>query len=386
VVEAATQAAEGASGIVSMSDFDSTLYFLDTTEIGYLEAEVGREYASDLRSNVAAMLLDIFETQVDDHVRDELIELLDYYLIHLLSTQAYSSASYLLRECTEAGSRGRGVTHSHKEKLAQLPHRLSEKDALSQLLLALEDAQSVPPQDDLEQLFGQLRGSALEILLGWISRLQSATLRPLLEGAAQRLALSNTSELVRLITSGEHEVRLEAMRRAGAIKTAAAVGPLTGAVADAHPEVRLTAVNALASIASPGSMQALERAIEDEVRDVRIAAVRSLAAQSYRPALPRVEAAVKGRSLRDSDLTEKMAFFEAYGLLAGENGIAYLDGVLNGKGLFGKREEPDVRACAAIALGQIGSDRAMSSLQKASGERDVVVRSAINRAFRGSST
>jgi len=42
-----------------------------------------------------------------------------------------------------------------------------------------------------------------------------------------------------------------------------------------------------------------------------------------------------------------------------------------------------MRACAALALGKIGSDRARQSLQSAAGEDDAVVRSAVNRALRG---
>jgi hypothetical protein len=36
------------AGVVSMSDFDGTLYFLDEREIEYLQTEVDREYRSDL--------------------------------------------------------------------------------------------------------------------------------------------------------------------------------------------------------------------------------------------------------------------------------------------------------------------------------------------------
>ncbi len=386
VVNEANSAAASASGIISMSDFDSTLYFLEPTEISYLQNEVVKEYASDLRSSVAAMLLDIFETQADDHVRDELLELLDYYLIHLLSTHSFAAASYLIRECAAAALRARAIAGPHKDKLEALPARLSEREALVQLLQALDDSPSLPARGDLEELFAQLRGSSLEIILGWITRSQNTALKPLLEAAAQRLASSNTSELVRLIDGKDRDVRLEAMRRAGALKTSAAVAPLSRSVSDADAEVRLVAVMALSGIASPGALQALERSIEDEARDVRIATVRFLGSQAYKPALPRVESAIKKGLLKDADLTEKMAFFEAYGALAGEPAIQLLDGILNGKGLFGKREDAEVRACAAMALGMIGSDSALSSLQKASGEKDPIVRSAINKAFRGPTT
>jgi HEAT repeat protein len=146
----------------------------------------------------------------------------------------------------------------------------------------------------------------------------------------------------------------------------------------------VAAVIALTEIGSPGAMQMLERAVADEDREVRIVAVRALGARNARASVPRIEAAIKGKVLRESNLTEKMAFFEAYGLLAGDAGIALLDGLLNAKGFMGKRDDSEIRACAAMALGKIGSTKAMESLNKASGEKDVIVRNAVSRAIRSS--
>jgi len=43
---------------------------------------------------------------------------------------------------------------------------------------------------------------------------------------------------------------------------------------------------------------------------------------------------VKGRAIREADLTEKMAAFEAYGSLCGNAGVAALDAMLNGKSVI----------------------------------------------------
>ena len=58
--------------------------------------------------------------------------------------------------------------------------------------------------------------------------------------------------------------------------------------------------------------------------------------------------------------------------------VPNLDAILNGKGFLGRREDPETRACAAIALGRIGTPRAQESLRKASTEKDVIVRNAVN--------
>ena len=105
-------------------------------------------------------------------------------------------------------------------------------------------------------------------------------------------------------------------------------------------------------------------------------------AQGARGATP-VEAAIKGRELRDSNLSEKMAFFEAYGLLCGDAGVPLLDGILHAKGFMGKRDDSELRACAATALGKINTPKAMETLNRAVGEKDVIVRNAVSRAIRG---
>jgi HEAT repeat protein len=90
--------------------------------------------------------------------------------------------------------------------------------------------------------------------------------------------------------------------------------------------------------------------------------------------------------MRDADLTEKMAYFEAYGAMCGDAGVVYLDGLLNTKGMFGKREDSELRACAAMALGRIGTKKAQDSLRKSADEKDIVVRNAVTRALRGGAT
>src|SRR6185437_3461108 len=152
----------------------------------------------------------------------------------------------------------------------------------------------------------------LETVFAWLPRIQDARVRELLQTAATRLTAANTGELVRLIGSANPTVALEAVRRAGVVRSPAAVTPLVRRLADADAAMRLAAAHALGEIGSAGALQGLERALDDADRDVRVAVVRSLGTRGYRPALPRVEAVIKGKALRDADLTEKMAMFEAY--------------------------------------------------------------------------
>jgi HEAT repeat protein len=161
-----------------------------------------------------------------------------------------------------------------------------------------------------------------------------------------------------------------------------AVPGLGELLAHAEPAVRLATVQALEKIATPGALTHLDRAIEDDDRTVRLVAVRAVGARGYKGALRRIEAVVMGKAVKELDLTEKMAFFEAYGSIAGPPALKTLADMLLPRGLLKFRQPSDTRACAAIALGKIRTPEAREILNRAADDKDLVVRNAVNRALR----
>ena len=382
-IESAPQEVLVSSQIARMDEYDSTLYFLDEREIDYLQHEIKGDFGSDLRNNVVASLLDTYEQEVDPTVREEIAGILDQLLLLMLSLMRFHTAAYIVREAKATAGRAAQIVDSERDRLLYLAGRLSEREPLEQLLTALEQTTLRPPQNDLHELFSELQPSVLEVVIGWIGRTSNPELRALLESAASRMAAVNNAELVRLIGSDDDIVAVEAMRRAGSMRAAAAVPALTRTLTQGPPEMRMTAVNALSLIASPAAMQALEHALEDADSDVRIAAVKVLGSAGYARAVPRIEAYLRKKELRETALAEKMAFFESYGVLSGDAGVDFLDGILNSRRFLGKRESPELRACAAMALGKIGTESALQTLQHSASDGDAVVRNAVSRALRG---
>lgn len=376
---------ESRAGIVNLQDFDATLYFLDEKELEYLRHEIDREYSADLRRNVLTILFDIYEAQRAPAVREEVASLLESMMVALLAAGQLRAVAYLLSESQVVVGRATDITDEQRDRLGKLPDRLSAPDALGQLLQALDETADLPAPDELALLFQQLRPSALETIFAWLHKARTEQVRSLVAQAADRLTAAHPGELMWLIGHKQREIALEGVKRAGAVRMQLAVPTLARLLVESGDvALRLAAVQSLAQIDSPGAMQALEKSIEDADRDVRIAAARTLGAKAYRGVLARIEARVKGKALRGCDLTEKMAFFEAYGAMCGDGGVPYLDDLLNGKGMFGSmREDPEIRACAAIALGRVATRKAKDALQKAAGEKDIVVRNAITRAQKG---
>lgn len=374
---------EKPKGIVSLEDFDSTLYFLDDKERDYLTQEIEREYKQDLRGNVLAMLFDLLELQTYSTVRAELISIVENFIPYLLAIGDFRSVAGICREQRIVLQRARELLPEHRQQLSDIPAKLSQQEALAQLLQSLDEASVHPTEEELGELFREFRPQALETVLAWMPKLTNQRVRELLSSAGQRLAQAYPAEVSRVLATQDEAILLQVVKLVAQLKlppVAPALGALFGT---ATTGVKVAVVEALAAIGTPGAMQQLEKAVDDGDRDVRIAAVRVLAARGHRSVLDRIEAAVDGKALRGADLTEKMAFFEAYGLLVGGAGVERLSGMLVSAGGFLKRkEDPETRACAAMALGKIGSAEARAVLEQAAKDKDALVRNAVNKALR----
>jgi hypothetical protein len=376
------EVAQRREGVVSIEDFDTTLYFLEDREVEYLRKEAEREYGQDLRRNVLAMLFDLLELQTYGTVRAELIGIIENFIPYLLGAADFRSVAYILRETRVVLERARDLIPEQRAILVALPGRLCQPEPLGQLLQSLDEATVHPSEEDLTETFNEMRPEALPTLMAWMPRLTSERVRELVTSAASHLAQEHAAEVLKVLAGSDPGAQLEMVRLAGRLKlpgAAEAMGPLLQA---GDRTVKLAVVEALVQVATPTALRLLEKGVDDPDRDVRIAAVRFLASRGHRNALARVEAALAGAQLKNADLTEKMAFYEAYGTLAGPKGVPALAKVLVTKGVFARKEDPETRACAAMALGKIRSPEARAALDAATQDKEPLVRNAVTRALR----
>jgi HEAT repeat protein len=369
-------------GVVSIEDFDTTLYFLEDKEIEYLRQEVDREYSQDLRRNVLSMLFDLLELQTYGTVRAELISITENFIPYLLGAGDFRSVAFVLREARTVLQRARELIAEHRQALEALPARLSQSEALAQLLQSLDEATVHPSEEELSELFQELRAEALGTLMAWLPKLTNEQVRELVQRAAERLAVAHAGEVLKALAADDPAAQIEMVKLAGRLKLAGAPDGMGRLLESGDRGVKLAVVEALVAIASPSALRLLERAVDDAERDVRIATVKFLGQRGHRNALPRVESAVSGGRLKQADLTEKMTFFEAFGSLGGPPVVPALEKLLLAKGLLGKKEDPEIRACAAMALGRVRTPEARAVLEKARDDKEPLVRNAVSRALR----
>ncbi len=370
-------------GIVDIEDFDSTLYFLEESEVNYVVDEVQKEYRRDVRQAALHALFDLFEIQTDPAARLEILGVLDMLFPNLLNKGEFRTVAMVMREARLIASRTTALTDEQRRRLQDFEVQLSQPSIVAQLAQSLDEGGAVPGDEDVTEVLRELRPSALAPLVAALAKVANAPIRQVLQQTVDRLATQHPAEVMRMLREPSDDASLaSAIALCGRLQLQQAVAGLGETVTHADPAVRLASVQALGEIGSPGALTHIDRAIEDAERAVRLAAVRTLGARGYKGALRRVEAVVLGKALRDLDLTEKMAFFEAYGAIASASALKTLEGMLLSRGLLKPKEPPEIRACAAIALGKIRSPEAREILGRAADDKDLVVRNAVNRALR----
>ena len=381
------QEAEGAAesspaGSVKTEDFKPTLYALDEQDRRYLRAELQKEMERDIRTDVLNALFDRLEEAGRDERQAEILGILRSMVPNFLSRGALAPAGRVIAEIRDIRERP-DVLSVEAEALAEgLTDDLSTPEAIQELIRGLEDGNVEAATGELATLLRYLRPAALTSLLKGAEETRDAGVADVLRGAIQGIAEGNKEVVIHLLAADDPSVASGAVRLAGKMKIAEAGNALVRLLEEGPRQVRKVIVETAAEVPSSVLAGALQRLLSDEDRELRVSAARVLGDMKYAPAAEDFRRVIDDKRFRASDVTEKVAFFEAYGLLAGDEAVAFLDRILNGKGLLGRREPAELRAGAALGLGRIGSALAQEALDRVSPDDEPVVRSAVSRARR----
>ena len=376
------EAAAGPSQ-VSTEDFNPTLYSLDPREMELLQQELAKEMNRNLRGDVLAALFDRLEEPELPARQMEILGILRTLLPNFLSRGALRAAGAVVHELTQLAATEGSLAEGGAKQVEAILEELSGADALVELVRALQDGAISPDPKELAAFLQHLRVGALGPLLRASEDIQDKNLQGVLTEAIGGIARKNPQAVLNLLAGDDVTVVIGACRLVGQLEVAESGPYLAGLLGHHSPKVRLAAIEASVKLKASTAAGALQETLTDPDRDVRIASARAIGELKYQPASDFFKKVLMGKEIRQADITEKVVFFESYGMLGDPEAVQLLDRLLNGKGFLGRREHPEMRAAAALALGKIGTPDALSALRTASDERDPVIRSAVKRATRG---
>ena len=207
-------------------------------------------------------------------------------------------------------------------------------------------------------------------------------LRATLETTTERLAREHPEAVREGLHDDDPLVVRGALRILVGLGAAEAIPETMRLLDHGDTRVRLGAVEVLVALGAEPGLEALVHALDDEVREVRVAALWGLATWQHSPALSQLVQRIDAKAFRYTESDEKMAILDAYARIGGEAAVEHLGKLLNARSMFKAKEPTDVRACAARALGSVGSPEAKAMLSRAQGDRDPEVRRAVQRSLR----
>jgi HEAT repeat protein len=366
---------------VQQDDFRDSPYFLDETELRAIREQLAAEMDRDLWRDVLNALFDRIEDGPPER-QARIAELLREMLPALMGAGNLRHAAMLLGEVRRLFAQPELLAPDTRASLASIFEQLSQPEAVDELVRTIDEAPTAEAQEALGLLLREYAPEALGPLIRAAETVPLPSVRTTLATAAEVIAAGTPGALFRLFDARDPVVAAGAARMASKLSDPNTVVALSQLLDHRDERVRLAVVESLHALRSPGFNGAVQERLSDAQRDVRIAAARLLGAIRYSPARERFQEAIQSGRLKDRDVTERVAFYEAFGAVAGSDAVPALERVLNGRSWLGKREAGELRACAALGLGRTRAAAARTALQTAADDPDPVVRTAVSRALR----
>jgi HEAT repeat protein len=369
-------------GTVRLEDFNPTLHALEPEDRAYIAELIQGEIDRDLRIDVLTALFDRFEEAGRPDRQREISGILGQLLPNLLSRGWMREVGFMLAELEEVRRSG-SIDPVAEAQVDEALATLASPESVAELVRAMEDGSLTSTSQELATFLRHLRSSALAPLLSAVETTQHPQIRRRLKDAIREIARTSPEGVFQLLRSSDVLVVSGAVRLVGTLGLPQAMQALATLLATAPLPVRRAVVESAIELPSPALAEALGKSLFHEDRNLRIGAARALGVSGHAKSASLLEEILGSPEFRETDVGEKVAFFDAYGRLAGSRGVPVLDRMLNGRGLFGYREPAENRAGAARALGVVGTEAALQALRKAERDSDPIVRSSVSRALQG---
>lgn len=353
---------------VRISDFDSTLYFLDDEDLAVLQAELEAEKERELVRECLTCLRELLLRPVTDDpgiVLDAIEELHD----RLLDDAAYDDVR-ALHEIFEPYLASGACDAAGRALFAELRGRAIAPETLDQLAAQLESgAVGERGAAAYYRTFGAGDAAAL---LGGARELKRLCQRPAIAEVFVEMARAEPDALVDALAAHDPAVASAAAYLAGLVTDPRTLDGLGRALTSEDADLRRDAVQALKHFGGGRALELVSDAVDDPDPAVRLYALRHIVLHRYAPALARVAPLVEGEEWRERTPTEQRLLFEAYGALGGETVLDDLSGRLRRRG-FLRRTDPEEMACAIVGLGATRSPAAREIVEEACDSRHPLV-------------
>jgi HEAT repeat protein len=346
----------------------------DRLQIEFLLTEAERR---DHMTTFGAIIVDVLGVEDEPEAFEKLCSVLSRLMRILVEQKEILRAAQVAREVD--GLLSQMKDEEHRRHVSEALESFPMEAVLGELADAVAEADEVG-LGDLRALLSRL---AMRDPDSIVKLLERSELRDL---AMEALA-DHLDRLVPFLAARVNDPRpavvLAVVRLLGGASGANVVDILVEAARHADARVRVEAVRAADGV--PEARGSVEQALEDEDEEVRLAALRSPAAGRDEAILERIKKRATTKHLANASFLEKREVYHALARSGREEIVEFLARVLKRRPLFGRDRADEVRACAASALGAVGSAAAIEILERFLEDSSGRVRDAVFGALRDAS-
>ncbi len=344
-------------------------------EPDFLKEELQGLQESSLLDSAVDLFFDLFSTEVDSDAFPETMHNIGRILDMRMQKKEVKAAIRILE-----GLREISLVYRSPEQI-EIISRVFLKAASPENLMALLDFSTI---DDIRSYLLLLERNALSPMVAVLGDLQDRKKRRILCDILAETGRQDIPVLSEALTDERWYLVRNIAMILGMTKEPAAVPHLQKVLKHPDLRVRRETVRALDSIHTEEAKKLLLAGISDSDLTVRISCLKSL--RRFRdPALFQFfKKSASREELRKKPFAEKKETLETLAVLGGEEALPVLSDLFRKERLIEKDDITELRASAAYGLGLIGTQEALSLLEKEAGSRKSILREACLKAIRAS--
>ncbi len=344
-------------------------------EPDFLKEELPRLQESSLLDSAVDLFFDLFSTEVDSDAFPETMHNIGRILDMRMQKKEVKAAIRILE-----GLRQISPVYRSPEQI-EIISRVFLKAASPENLMALLEFSTI---DDIRRYLLLLERNALSPMVAVLGDLQDRKKRRILCDILAETGGQNIPVLAEALADGRWYLVRNIVMILGMTREPTAVPHLQKVLKHPDLRVRRETVRALDSIHTEEAKKLLLAAMSDSDLTVRISCLKSL--RRFRdPALFQFfKKSASREELRKKPFAEKKETLETLAVLGGEEALPVLYDLFKKERLIEKDDITELRASAAYGLGLIGTQEALSLLEKEAGSRKSILREACLKAIRAS--
>lgn len=358
----------------------SQLKSVNQEMIETLLQSVDRERHFDSDMELIQIIFDVLHSENEEDRYLLAVKLLADYSDELLAKGDFAQVNHIVRKLKTYIERYRTRTSPLWRHADVLLSKFSRVEKLALLQKGLKDLPS-DQQDELRNFLTLLNPTVIGPMCTFLGGIEDERTRRTICAGLAVLATGQTSRLAKPLQNEPAKIARNIVTILQHIGDDNAIALLKACVHHEHVTVREEAVRALRALENVRAHEALLEFLSDEDSTIRTTAAEGLDSFKEYGYVDSLLKIAHQKTFTKRSYREKKAILAVLGNVKCRESIDTLETLLNKRGLFRRKRQNETRACAALALAKINSERARRLLKRFSRDSSGPVRQACKQAL-----